>query len=76
MQLYQANSMEEQSNYGYMVRQYDSNDDYNYVCVCVYQIAYQQLALEKVKSIGKPPRGTPDVVKEAIKNLSEFLTLK
>ncbi|XP_019849415.1 PREDICTED: tyrosine-protein phosphatase non-receptor type 23-like isoform X1 [Amphimedon queenslandica] len=55
--LYQANSMEEQSNYGYM-------------------IAYQQLALEKIKSIGKPHRATPDVFKEAIKNLADFLNQK
>jgi tyrosine-protein phosphatase non-receptor type 23 len=55
--VFQANSMEEQGNYGYM-------------------IAFQQLAVEKVRSIGKLPRNTPDSVKDAVKNLTEYLTLK
>lgn len=64
--------MEEQANYGYMVLYYVVLQCYDDVS----QIAFQQLALDKVKSIGKLPRGTSDAVKDAVKNLTEFLTLK
>ena len=40
------------------------------------QIAFQQLALQKIQSIGKLPRGIPEVFKDAVKNLTEYIIAK
>ena len=41
-----------------------------------FQIAFQQLALQKIQSIGKLPRGIPEVFKDAVKNLTEYIIAK
>ena len=40
------------------------------------QIAFQQLALQKLTEMGKLPRGLPDIVKEGVKHLMEYINAK
>ncbi len=40
----------------------------------ICQIAFQQLSLQKIQSVGKLSRNIPDVYKEAIKNFTDYIT--